>query len=78
MIGGLLGEAMTHLVRLVFPTDVWIVGFALFWGMAFGIPIGAVSGWRGWLRSRHRLAVVSAVPGFLVGAATALMQWGAV
>lgn len=78
VLAGLLGEAMTHLVRLAFPTDVWIVGFALSWGLALGALIGGVGGWHGWLRGRYRLAVVAAVPGLLAGVATAVMQWGAV
>ena len=72
---GILGELLTVLVRSWFPTDVIIIGFALFWAVPLGLLIGAVSGWRGWLTNHYRLAAVAAVPGLLASVLAALLQW---
>lgn len=74
---GILGELLTVLVRSMFPTDVFIVGFALFWAVPFGLLIGAVCGWRGWLTNPYRLAVVAAIPGLLASLFAAFAQWTA-
>lgn len=72
---GILGELLTVLVRSIYPTDVMIFGFALFWAVPFGLLIGAVCGWRGWLTNPYRLAVVAAIPGLLASVFAALIQW---
>ena len=72
---GILGELLTVLVRSIYPTDVIIIGFALFWAVPFGLLIGAVCGWRGWLTNPYRLAVVAAIPGLLASVLAALLQW---
>ena len=72
---GMFGELLVLLVRSIYPTDVGIVGFAVIWAVPFGLLIGAVSGWRGWLTNPHRLAAVAAVPGLLASVLAALLQW---
>jgi hypothetical protein len=72
---GILGELLTVLVRSIYPTDVMIVGFALFWAVPLGLLVGAVSGWRHWLQNPYRLAVVAAIPGLLASVLAALLQW---
>lgn len=72
---GIFGELLVYVVRLALPTDVTLVGFVLIWAVPFGLLIGAVSGWRGWLENPYRLAFVAAVPGLLVSLLAALLQW---
>jgi hypothetical protein len=72
---GILGELLTVLVRSIYPTDVIIVGFALFWAVPLGLLVGAVSGWRGWPTNPYRLALTAAVPGLLASVLAALLQW---
>lgn len=72
---GILGELLTVLVRSIYPTDVMIIGFALFWAVPIGLLIGAVCGWRGWLTNPYRLAAVAAIPGLLASVLAALLQW---
>lgn len=75
---GILGELLVLLVRWMFPTDVAIVGFALIWAVPFGLLIGVVCGWRGWLTNPYRLALVAALPGLLAGAVAVAAQMSAV
>jgi hypothetical protein len=72
---GFLGEFLVYVVRLMFPTDVTVVGFVLIWAVPLGLLIGAVCGWRGWLTTPYRLAAVAAIPGLLAGIIAALLQW---
>lgn len=72
---GIFGELLVYVVRLMFPTDVTLVGFVLIWAVPSGLLIGAVSGWRGWLTNPYRLAFVAAIPGLLVSLLAALLQW---
>jgi hypothetical protein len=72
---GILGELLTVLVRSIYPTDVIIVGFAMFWAVPLGLLVGAVSWWRGWLTNPSRLAFTAAIPGLLAGILAALLQW---
>lgn len=62
----------------LFPTDVLISRFAMFWAVLLGVAIGAITGWRGWLSSWRGRAVAAAIPGLLAGVVAALMQWASV
>lgn len=72
---GILGELLTVFVRSIYPTDVIIIGFALFCAVPLGLLVGAVSGWRGWLTNPYRLAFTAAIPGLLASVLAALLQW---
>ncbi|MEX0795981.1 MAG: hypothetical protein WD274_04745 [Acidimicrobiia bacterium] len=72
---GILGELLVYVVRLIYPTDVAIVGFALIWAVPLGLLVGAVSGWRGWIMNPYRLVIVAAVPGLLASMLAAFAQW---
>lgn len=75
---GLVGEMARFVTLELFPTDVAIVGFAVYWGVIGGVAIGALCGWRGWLPNRIRRGLVAAVPGVVASVLAVLMQWAAV
>jgi len=77
LVAGLLGEFLVQIVRWLFPTDVWIVGFALFWAVPLGIATGAICGWRQWLLNSYRRAAVAGIPGLVFGILVALVQFDA-
>lgn len=75
---GLIGELAVYLTLRLFPTDVAIVGFAVYGAVMAGVVVGAFCGWLGWVRDPLRRAFVSAAPGVLVGTFAVFMQWSAV
>lgn len=75
---GLVGETARFVTLQLFPTDVAIVGFAVYWGVLGGTSIGALCGWRGWIPERIRRGLVAAIPAVIAGTLAVLMQWAAV
>lgn len=75
---GLVGELARFVTLQLFPTDVAIVGFAVYWGVLGGLAIGALCGWRGWLPNRVHRGLLAGVPAFVASVLAVLMQWAAV
>ncbi len=75
---GLLGEVAVFATLQLFPTDVAIVGFAVYLSVPFGAAVGALCGWRGWVPNPQRRALAAAAPGVLVGIAAVVIQRSAV
>ncbi len=75
---GLLGEVAVFTTLQLFPTDVLIVGFAVYLSVPSGAAVGALCGWRGWFPNPQRRALAAGAPGVLVGIVAVLMQRSAV
>lgn len=75
---GLVGELARYITLQLFPTDVAIVGFAVYWGVLGGVAIGALCGWRGWVPNRVRRGLIAGVPAVVAGILAVLWQWSAV
>ena len=77
LVGATVAELAATTVRQLYPTDVWILGFTLVFGVPASVLVGALCWWRERPGPAAGRFLLVALPVVLVGAVQVGLQWAA-